>query len=333
MVNSKTSPKVAFLVVTWNNRDIIDECLDALKKQSYHNTATYLIDNASKDDTAAHVAEKYPDVDLIASRFNNGFAKGNNILIREALKDKDVEFVALVNSDAMLDKDWTSELVKHVSGKSNVAAAQGLTLDYYDHNIIDADHIYLRPNFQSVQHGYRERVNASNLYPRRVFGVNAAAALYSRAFIEAQPQKNFFDEKFFMYLEDVDVSFRALLLGWDNFFVPSAKAYHMGSASSKKRSSTFNIEMTIRNQSALLFKNMPTRTFFSYLVRALKFEKHFYTYMNQTFGKDAARAVLRSRIVGILRLPLYIRDRYRTQRRRKLSPKQLERIMTNEGIV
>lgn len=332
MASSK-KPKVAFLVVTWNNREIIDECLRALQGQTYDDTDIYVIDNASKDGTAQHISTHYPEVKLIASKHNNGFARGNNILIRRAFEDSEVDYVALINSDAVLDKDWTSELISFVADKRNVAAIQGITLDYFNHSTIDAEHIYMRPNFQSVQYGYGERFLASHAYPRRVFGVNAAAAMYSRAFIEAQPFPNLFDEKFFMYLEDVDVSFRALVMGWDNYYVPAARAYHMGSVSAKKRSSTFNIQMTLRNQPALIFKNMPFLTFLRFLIGGLKFERHFYRSMKEFYGKEAVQQAKRSRIKGLMRLPLYTMDRFRIMHKRSVAHADLERIMLNDGIV
>ena len=329
---ASNSPKVAFLVVCWKNREIIDECLSALQGQSYKNTAIYVIDNDSQDGTVNHIKTAYPDVHLIASNKNNGFARGNNILVKEVLKDTDVRYIALINSDAMLDSKWTEELVGYLSDKPRVASAQGITLDYYNRTTIDADHVYLRTNFQAVQHGYIEKFREATAYPRRVFGVNAAAALYTREFIEDQKYHTLFDERFFMYLEDVDVSFRALITGWDNYHVPAAKAYHMGSVSAKKRSNIFHIEMTVRNQAALLFKNMPTGTFFHFFINALKFERHFYKYIGQTYGANAAKRVKRARVIGILRVPLYSVDRIRNMRRRRLSTRDLERIMEQDGI-
>lgn len=325
--------KVAYLVVCWNNREIIDECLQSLQAQTYKNNAIYVIDNASADDTAQYVADNYPDVILITSDANNGFAKGNNMLIQEALKDSDVGYMALINSDAVLDKDWTTEIMSYLSTKTNVAAAQGITLDYYDHGTIDAEHIYVGTNFQSVQYGYGNRFKQAYAHPRKVFGVNAAAAMYSREFIEEQPGNVLFDERFYMYLEDVDVSFRAIVTGWSNYYIPSARAYHMGSVSSKKRSSGYNIQMTIRNQAALLFKNMPAKTFFAFLPEAIKFERHFYRYLKQVHGKEVAKKARMSRLKGICRLPIYVADRYRLRRRTKINHTDLERIMRAKGIL
>lgn len=325
-------PKVAYLVVCWNNREIIDKCLESLFNQTYHSKDIYVIDNASSDGSADYIEEKYPDVKLTKSDTNNGFSIGNNVLIKEALKDKEVSFVALINSDATLDAKWTSEIVEFLKDKPRVAGVQGITLDYYNHAVIDAEHVYMATNFQSIQYGYGENFKKSHAYPRKVFGVNAAAAVYSRKFIEQQYNQKLFDEKFYMYLEDVDVSFRALMTGWSNYAIPSARAYHMGSVSSKKRSNGYNIQMTFRNQAALLFKNMPFKVFIAHIPEALRFEMHFYKHLYRTHGLSVAWRASKGRLVGIARLPLYIPDRWRLRKQRKITNASLDKYMRNKGI-
>lgn len=332
MVGSKK--KIAFLVVCWNNREIIDECIDALLQQTYKHKTVYVIDNASEDGTADHVMKKYKEnVYVVKSDINHGFARGNNLLIKEALKDPDVGYIALINSDAVIEKNWTQSILEFIGDKPNVAAAQGITLDYFNRSVIDAAHIYIKDNFQSIQFGYLDSFSSKYDYPRKVFGVNAAAAVYTRCFIEAQREYKLFDEKFFMYLEDVDVSLRALVTGWDNYYIPAAKAFHMGSVSSKKKSSTFNIQWTQRNQAALLYKNLPFHTIWKFLPNALRFERHFYQYIAKQFSSEDAKKVRKNRFIGLLRLPLYFADRRWVSKRRKLSSAQLEQIIQNDGIV
>lgn len=330
---SRTNGKIAFLVVCWNNKAIIKECLDALIAQTYKNNTIYVIDNNSSDNTAAYIEKTFGDkVMLFSSDVNNGFARGNNILIAHALKDPDVSHIALINSDAVLDKNWAKEIMGFASTKTNIACVQGITLDYFDRGTVDAEHVYFGNNFQSVQYGYGEPFRTAFAYPRKVFGVNAAAAVYSREFVEEQPMHVLFDEKFYMYLEDVDVSFRSTITGWDNYYVPSARAYHMGSVSAKKRSNSYNIYMTFRNQTALIVKNLPVHTFFVFFTEFMRFERHFYRHLKRTQGSKVMWTAIKGRLVGIIRAPLYIGDRLRIQRRRNISSRELERVMRSKGI-
>lgn len=328
----KRTTHIAYLVVCWNNRKIIDECLQSIMDQVGVKVTVHVIDNASADGSAEYIEKSYPDVKLIKSDKNNGFAKGNNILIKEALVDENVDYVALINSDAVIDKDWSIELMKGLEGKHRVACAQGTTLDHYNHQVIDSQHIYVGDNFQSVQYGYTELYDENYVYVRQVFGVNAAAAIYSRSFIEEQRDTVLFDEKFYMYLEDVDVAFRSIMAGWKNYYVPTAKAHHMGSVSSKKRSNGYNIQMTFRNQAALLFKNMPAKVFFANLPKALRFELHFYRHLKRTEGSGITKKAMAGRFIGLVRLPLYLGDRWRFSKKRKIDNATLERVMKNNGI-
>lgn len=323
---------LAFIVLCWNNKDLLDECLRALKAQTYSHTEVYVIDHNSSDGSAEYIKKNYPEVHLTASKENYGFAKGNNILVDKALKNKNTSHVALVNTDAMLAPDWASRLMKFADGKPKAACLQGLTIDYYNHKKIDAHHIFIRRDLQAVQYGYGQS-NRNNFYhTTKVFGVNAAAALYSRKFIESQPRHQLFDERFFMYLEDVDVSFRALMEGWENYFVEGAEAYHMGSVSAKKQSSDYSLYMTFRNHSAVLFKNMPFMVFWSYLPLALRFEAVFYRHTLKTNGLGGLRKLLQGRIVGVLRLPIYWQSRRKAMRGRKISNQYLANLIWQDGL-
>jgi GT2 family glycosyltransferase len=165
-----------------------------------------------------------------------------------------------------------------------------------------------------------------------VFGVNAAAAMYTRNYIDEQPNHMLFDEKFYMYLEDMDVSLRAIVTGWNNYYIPTARAYHMGSMSAKKRSNTYYINMTFRNQSALLFKNLPFKTIIRFLPKAIKFDMHFYIHLKRTHGIRVMGKALIGRTEGLLRLPLYVNDRLRIRRQAKRGSAEIERIMRQKGI-
>ena len=325
--------RVAYVIVTWNNADIIQGCLDSILAQTGVDPVIHVLDNASADATVA-VVKKYPQIQLTRSRQNLGFARGNNILIRQALRNKDVEWVALVNSDATLDPGWTTALLNYVEGRSHVAAVQGLTLDYYDHDVVDSQHIFVSGNLQGIQYGYGQRVDAASYYPRKVFGVNAAAAMFSREFIENQPDPDsyFFDERFYMYYEDVDVAYRALVAGYDSYFVPTALAYHMGSVSTKKRKKTYSSTMVARNQLAMIYKNTPVKVFLMSIPSLLFGVQSFVRQAREDFGPSGALRVVGSFILGLFRLPLYARSRRAIHIKSHMDSVYLMSIMHHDGI-
>ncbi|HEX6258667.1 MAG TPA: glycosyltransferase family 2 protein [Candidatus Saccharimonadales bacterium] len=323
--------KVAYIVVCWNNKSLMKECLDAIQAQTYKHKVVYVIDNASSDGSADFIAENYPDVRLVRSGDNNGFARGNNILIKQALRDPEVGYMALVNTDAMIDPDWTEKIVAVAKQHPKAAGLQGVTIDYFNRRLVDSHHIKVSANLQSIQYGYKEPVNEPSYFTQTVMGVNAAAAIYTRAYIEAQPFEDFFDEKFFMYLEDVDVSLRAVVLGWENYFVQGARAYHMGSVSAKKRSSDYSLYMTVRNQAALLYKNVPFAVFRRCFKTFIKFEVHFMLHLRRLYGTKTFFKLLKARCVGILRLPIYIAAHRKIKQQRAISNEYLLQLIQSKS--
>jgi len=71
--------KVTYIIVAWNNKDILDDCIGSINQQDYPTKEIILVDNASKDNTVDYVREKYPNVTILPQDANYGFAKGNNI--------------------------------------------------------------------------------------------------------------------------------------------------------------------------------------------------------------------------------------------------------------
>lgn len=306
--------KVAFVVVGWNNADILPDCFASIEQQTYRHIDTYFVDNGSKDNSVSATKENFPSVKIIEPGYNTGFAKGNNLAIEEIMKDPEVAYVALLNSDARLEPEWTAQIVSFAEGKPKGALFQGTTLDYYNESIIDSTHIYVSYNGQATQGNWRYYYQ-QELGPRKVFGVNAAACVISRKFIEAQPfGEELFDEKMFMYLEDVDLAARATVMGWDNYLVPGARALHMGSASSGKNPG-FSLYMTFRNNSAMLFKNFPLTMLIRMMPAIARGDFDTLRVLWRTDRKDAARKVLKGRVVGLLRLPLFFARRRKVLKR------------------
>lgn len=295
--------KVVYIVVGWNNKDLLKECFESIENQTHKNTITYYVDNNSADNSVEFVKENFPKVVILAQDENTGFAKGNNIAIRQAIKDDEVGFIALINSDARIDPQWTARIVEFASKKPKGAIYQGLTLDYYNHTIIDSTHIYISHNGQGTQGNWRHYVT-KEMGPKKVFGVNAAACLISVDFIKTQPFDTYFDETLFMYLEDVDVATRATVMGWDNYLVPGAAAYHMGSASSNK-SPGFSLYMTFRNNSSVLYKNLPNKMLMRMLPMIIRGDIDTIRELRRRKQKGGIGKVVKGRLFGLLRVPLF----------------------------
>jgi len=326
--------EVAFIVVTWNNESIIAECLDSILAQQGIIPQIYLADNASTDSTV-QVVRKYAGVHLVRSNKNLGFARANNILIDAVMRTTGIRWVALVNSDARLTPEWTRTLIDFAKDRSGVAGLQGQTLDYFDHSIVDSQHIFLSGALQGIQYGYGKPYEPGADFPRKVMGVNAAAALWTRDFIEHQPDSHsrFFDERFHMYYEDIDVAFRGFVAGYDSYFVPEAVAYHMGSVSAKKKRPSYSVTMLSRNQPAVIVKNAPV----SVIVRSLPAAVYAWTVFLRQVAHEhswttAALAVANT-IRGVLSLPRYLSSRRDVMAAISRDPSYILAVMRNDGML
>ncbi len=320
--------KVAFIVVGWNNKDLLTECFNSILSQTYKNIDIIYVDNGSADNSVEYVKGKFPEVTCIDTKKNNGFARGNNIGINVALQDKSVSFVALLNSDATLEDRWVEKLVEFSKGKQNLASMQGVTLDYYNHKIIDSTHLYVARNGQATQGSCRELyVGVPSSFT--TFGVNCAAAMFTREFIENQPYKQFFDEKMFMYLEDVDVALRSILLGYKNYCVKDTYAYHMGSASSKKNKN-FPLYMTFRNNTGLMVKNMPFSLLMRLVPKIIRSDHLLIKELKRKKRFQEAKSVRKGRLVGMLFIPNFAVKRLKMISKKKVNKDYIWYLM-NKG--
>ena len=318
--------KVAFIIVCWNNQDLLKECLDAIKIQTYKNSTTILVDNGSADGSVKFTRDYMPEAIVIEVGRNLGFATGNNIGIKKALEDPEVGYVALLNSDARLAPDWLEKLVEFAEMKPKAACLQGTTLDYYNHEVVDSTHIFIARNGQGTQGSWRN-IYETECGPKKIFGVNAAACVVTRRFIEAQPfPDQLFDEAMFMYLEDVDLATRSLVMGWDNYLVPGSRAYHMGSASSGKNPG-FSLYMTFRNNSALLVKNLRLRMLIRMLPKLIRGDIDTIKTLRARGNQAAVGKVIKGRLLGVLRIPLYLGKRRKIMKARDIPEDYLWYLM------
>lgn len=248
-----------FIVIpNWNGADLIGECLDSLQEQSQA-TQIVVVDNGSVDDSIDIIEKSYPEVVLIKLPENTGFSGGVNTGIKYAL-EQGADAVALFNNDAVADKDWLKNLSQTMDENPKSGIVTGKLL------LTDKKHLDTTGDFYSVwgmpfPRGRNQRDEGQYDEPGLVFGASGGASLYQAAMFN---HIGLFDERFFAYYEDVDISFRAQLYGWDVYYQPSARAYHHLSATSSKLGNFSRYHAT-KNFFMLYTKNMPGWLFWKYL--------------------------------------------------------------------
>ncbi len=266
-------PLVSVVIINWNGERLLPACLTSLKKQTYTNLETILIDNASRDRSLEIVEEQMPEVQVIRNSENCGFSKAANQGIERSLG----EYALLLNIDVELDPDYILELVKDACTHPEAGSFGGKLLrsDSRDHDIeiIDSTGLILLKNKRRPwDRGAGQPDQGQYAEAENVLGVNAAAALYRKSMLEAIAQNGqIFDEDFFIYFEDVDLALRACLQGWESRYVPTAFAYHLREGTEGVRQGEIRA-CSSRNRYLVYLKNEPWQVFLSGLIQILWIE-------------------------------------------------------------
>jgi GT2 family glycosyltransferase len=316
---------VAFVIACWNSRDLLDACLNSIYRQTAGKALIVVVDNGSDDGSQDHLRARHPTVQLIEAGQNLLFAAACNIGIRAAFADPACRYVALLNDDAWLADDWLEKILSFAGEHVDGAGFQGLTLDARDHNVVDSFGLYIGHAGRAIQMGYRGR----NLHPTtgEVFGVTGAAALYSRAFLSEQPfGDEYLDADLRMYLEDVDVAARAVVMGWKNYFVEDAVAYHLGSGEGRE-DRTLSLRLTCRNDVLVLVKNLPWSVVARTMPGMVRAELARYRGFLKAGDYRKIATMLHGRLLGLVSLPRFLRKRSVLQPHRAVTPDRLWGLM------
>lgn len=251
-MNSLVDVKACVVVPNWNGIEDLPECLDSLLKQSLK-PHIIVVDNGSSDGSVELIEEKYPDIELIRHDKNYGYSGGVNPGLRRAIEMK-VKYAAPFNNDAVADKDWLKELVGFLDQHQDAGIAACKLLSEGGHRIDSTGDYYTN---WGLPYPRGRGENASDKYDKEtdIFGASGGASLFRVSMLE---EIGLFDEDFFAYYEDVDLSFRAQLAGFKVAYVPEAIVYHKISATSS-RIKGFATYQTLKNLPMLMYKNVPDK--------------------------------------------------------------------------
>ncbi len=241
---------VSVVIPNWNGLRWLPGCLEALDAQQLAPLETIVVDNGSTDGSVDYLHHQHPAVRLVELGRNTGFAHAAN----RGLSEARAPLVALINTDVVLDADWLARMTQALAARPRAAAAACKMLSLHDPSrVYDAGDI-LRRDGACEQRGRFMRDDGRWDEPGEVFGACAGAAVYRRAAVLALGG---FDERYFAYLEDVDLALRLRLAGWECCYEP-AVALHAGEGSSHQLSGDHRFLVT-RNSLVLVAKSFPVR--------------------------------------------------------------------------
>jgi len=233
--------EISVIIVNYNVRDFLSQCLHSVKKAAKGIPSEIIVvDNASDDGSAEMVRKKYPDVKLILNNENLGFAKANNI----ALKEAKGQFLLLLNPDTILQEDTIRVMLGFMKTRREVGLAGC--------KIINPDGSFdyaCRRSFPTPWIAFTKITGLSKLFPKtELFGkynltylsteetypVDAVSGSFMMVRREVLKEVGGLDERFFMYGEDLDWCYRIKKAGWQIYYVHSTQIIHYRGQSTKR---------------------------------------------------------------------------------------------------
>lgn len=302
------APLASVIVPSLNGAHLLPDCLSSLESQSYARVEVIVADGASKDETAILISHLFPRVRLLGLRVNRGFTGNVNAGLRAAQG----EVLCLLNNDATADADWVAACVEALEHDAEIGSVASKVLFADKRTINSAGDLFCRDGAPRQRgNGCADGPNWNT--PGRVFGAMGGAAAYRRAMLA---DVGMLDENFFMYLEDVDLAFRAQLRGWSCAYLPQARVFHRGGASAGGPLESY---YNGRNLIRLIAKDIPTQLLVRMLPAIVRFQRRRAAAALSAWRGSAARATLRGQLAGLAELPRHLADRPGVQRRRRVS--------------
>src|SRR5687767_849365 len=244
------TPLVSIVVVNWNGLPFLDECLASLGAQTWKKREFVLVDNGSVDGSSERMriwTERLPDAQAIYLPSNTGFCHANNLAFARARG----EWIALLNNDAVAEITWLEELLRYGDVARRIGMVGGKILFQDPPGIIDKAGHLIYWDGQNRGRGTMEADRGQYDSAEEILWPDGCAALYHRQLLE---ETGGFDETFFAYGDDADLGFRARLLGWKAWYVPTAVVYHRHSATAGAYS-PLKAMLVERNRLLLAIKN------------------------------------------------------------------------------
>jgi len=230
---------ISVIIVNYNSKDLLKKCLDSVRGQGFKDVEVIVVDNASTDDSVQMIQSFYPWVKLIQNSRNLYFCRAQN----QGIESAKGNFILSLNSDCVLDKDFLKGVLSAGSLDARIGIVSGKLLRP-DKKTIDSTGLFLGRSRKAVERGYGRKDKGQYDDPGYIFGSSGACAFFRRRMLEDIKDKNgYFDERFGMYYEDLDLCWRAQKKAWKSYYNPKALAYHVRGATAinadSKKGSTF----------------------------------------------------------------------------------------------
>ena len=313
------NPKIGIIIVTYNGSKYINSCLASVFDNGYAgDVAVFVVDNASYDNTVKLIKDNFPQVGIKKLEKNVGFAAGNNIGIKQAL-GVGCDYIILLNQDTEVDANWLENIIKTAQEEKDAAIFQAMLVLASDktklNNLGNALHFL---GFGFVKNYQDDFSKYKYSRPLEIGYASGAAMLIKKEVLE---KIGLLDEKFFMYMEDMDLSWRARMLRYKIILAPGAVVYHHYEFNKDKKNFFYWNE---RNRWAVLLQNYSWRTLIilAPALFAVEIAMLFYSLIGNWFAQK-----IKSYFWILKNLGKVIQTRRSVQLTRKVSDREIVKKM------
>ncbi len=313
----------SIIIPNYNGLENLKLVFNSILQQSYTDYKVILVDNGSTDDSVIYTENDFPQFEIIKLRENTGFAVAVNYGIDLALEKNSNDLICILNNDIELDIDFLSKGVKTFSENPEAGFVAVKMLNYFRRDIIDNTGDFINSKAGApFMRGVGEKDEGQYDKKEFIFGACAGAAFYKP---ELFREVGKFDENFFAYLEDVDLSFRFQLAGYKCFYNPEIICYHKRGDTTRKFSG-WETYYTEKNLVSLRLKNYPLSLYIKkspvfFAARLRRLIKFFIKYPPGVF-----KAALKGYLKGLTEIPTAFKKRKLIQRSRKVSTEYIESL-------
>jgi len=246
--------RLSIVIVNWNSRDDLRACLSSLAAQTHRDLDVIVVDNGSTDGSASMATAEFPSCRVLPQPDNLGFAEGCN----RGIQASTGEWVAMLNNDCVAEAGWAQALVDAASrAPASCGMLQSLMLFLDRPGTINSTGIELTALGNGRdRHRDRSWPNDESTRPAAIFCPTAGAAAYRRTMLDQiQLSTGYFDRDHFMYLEDLDLGWRARLAGWDALYVPDSVVRHRWHGSTERHGASWLAVLSGINRVRTQLKN------------------------------------------------------------------------------
>jgi hypothetical protein len=247
---------ISIVILNYNAGKLLDECIDSIYKTEKVNFEIILVDNASTDKTYRECVQKFPDIKLIENEKNLGYCEGNNVGIR-ATKG---EFVIVLNPDTIVNPNWLYELI-HAYQKNGEGIYQPKILATTDHNMLLSSGQFIQLFGFGYSRGKGEKHIEGQNHIEKIGYASGTCIFTSQKILE---KLNLFDTFLFAYHDDLDLCWRASMLGINSFYVPTSIIFHPIEGYSFKWSK-FKFYLMERNRQYCILTHFSKASYFKML--------------------------------------------------------------------